>query len=142
MTVNTTRLIYELSRLQVQTTAIRHTHHCNLTMFQATGYVLSALHATCNIAVMTAFGQEETSVKLMQTVQNIIYWYENTHKYYAAVANDDNDEAAAWWEVLMEPTTATKQEVGWAAQPVRTLWRRESLTLPGTEKWLLVHFKM
>ena len=29
----------------------------------------------------------------------------------------------------MEPATATKQEVGWAAQLVQTLWRRKSLIL-------------
>jgi len=73
------------------------------------------------LAFMRAFGYEETSVQLVHTVENIFYLYQSTHEYYV----DDDDKEVAWWEVLMEPTTATKQEVGWAAQPVQTLWRRE-----------------
>jgi hypothetical protein len=71
-------------------------------------------------------------------VENVIYLYENTQKYYAVA----DDKEVAWWEVLMESTTATKEEVGWAVQPVQKLWRREPSILLGTEPQPLILFRM
>jgi hypothetical protein len=40
-------------------------------------------------------GDEETSVKLVQTVENFVYLYDYSHEYYA----NNNKKEAAWREV-------------------------------------------
>jgi hypothetical protein len=42
-----------------------------------------SVHASCNVAAVMASDNEETSVKLVQTVKNFVYLYDYLHEYYA-----------------------------------------------------------
>jgi hypothetical protein len=43
---------------------------------------------------MGAGDDEETSVKLVDTVENLVCWYDYSHEYYA-----EDKKEVAWWEV-------------------------------------------
>jgi len=55
---------------------------------------VSLSHASSNVAAMRA-GDEETSVKLVQAVENFVYLYDYCHEYYANTKKKD----AAWREI-------------------------------------------
>jgi hypothetical protein len=59
---------------------------------------VSLSHASCNFADMKAGDDEETSVKLVQTVEKFVYLYDFSHKYYV----NNNKKDAAWREVSKE----------------------------------------
>jgi hypothetical protein len=58
---------------------------------------VSLSHASCNVADMKAGDDEETSVKLVQTVEKFVYLYDFSHKYYV-----NNKKDATWREVSKE----------------------------------------
>jgi hypothetical protein len=59
----------------------------------ATRSTVSLSHASSNVAAMRA-GDEETSVKLVQAVENFVYLHDYCHEYYANTKKD-----AAWREI-------------------------------------------
>jgi hypothetical protein len=78
---------------QRDSTATRQTHQCNLfAICDATRSIVSLSHASCNIAAMKAGDDEETSMKLVQTVEKFIYLYDFSHEYYA----NNNKKDTAW----------------------------------------------
>jgi hypothetical protein len=58
---------------------------------------VSLSNASCNVAGVKAGDDEETSVKLVLTVENCVYLYDFSHKYYV-----NNKKDAAWREVSKE----------------------------------------
>lgn len=81
-TCNMARMICELHVLNWQSRLNHHTvtwqtHWCNLS---CTGFTLCLLHTICNTAAMRAGDNEQSSVTMVQTVQNV-YFHDYLYDY-------------------------------------------------------------